>query len=122
MLVSFVACRLTFYSLWGTFRAVFVIMRISLHGGCVPGDKGEGGMGYYGFQVTELIEWGQISKPKKFTRASNLNYPAGIRGHYPQGTTTNPQIALNIKTRPLLKSNHTKKILGKFFYPKKSRK
>jgi len=27
--------------------------------------------GYFGFQVTGMIEWGPISKPKKIPRASN---------------------------------------------------
>ena len=29
------------------------------------------GLGYSGFQVTGMIEWGQKSKPKKILRASN---------------------------------------------------
>ena len=33
-------------------------------GGCAP-------RGYFGFQVTGMIKWGQKSKPKKILRASN---------------------------------------------------
>ena len=58
-----------------------------------------GAGGYFGFQLTGTIEWGQISKPRKIPcrisepekspeRKTNLdvlqsqNYAVGIRGHY----------------------------------------
>ena len=33
--------------------------------------KFKGGGGYFGFQATGIIEWGQKSKPKTIPRASN---------------------------------------------------
>ena len=43
---------------------IFFVLLPSIHGQEVPGGEAGGGGGS-GFQVSEMIEWGQKSKPKK---------------------------------------------------------
>ena len=92
--------------------------------------------GYSRFQVTDMIEWGQKSKPKKIPPDQNLTpkkpmlnfraikifrgttqpgYVGIIRRNYHESSD-----CLEYPTKSLVKSSYPKKYLPNFPYPKKS--
>ena len=84
---------------------------------------GKNQVGYSGFQVTGMIEWGQKSKHKKNAMPNfrAIKISRGTMQPGWQGTISNIQIVLNNSQKSLLQSSYPKLYLPKFSYPKKSK-
>ena len=111
-----------------TFSVVEVVLYESL-----VGRSWGPGRGYSWFQVTEMVEWGKKSKPKKIPgpkvnpqkilcRISEpLKFIIGTTWPGYVGVTMNLQIVLNAQKNPFLnQATRKKKYLPKFCNPKKS--